>query len=172
MSAEWSAAPSNPPANNTAAPINVSSSTQAKLGNLMANIMSAANSTWSPEYCDELGNNCTDISAVIGAANPISTARNAGYPVSAVPAGITPEWPAAIVCEQGGSPVVLYAHGIGVSGDGFRYRDLSGTRRYDFNANGTYSGRAEVMGGCSVHAANANLQGICAAGLCMGATAS
>jgi hypothetical protein len=31
-----------------------------KAGNFMANIVAAATSTWSPEYCDELGNNCWD----------------------------------------------------------------------------------------------------------------
>jgi hypothetical protein len=58
MSAQWTPASGTPPANNTAAPINVGATTQAKSGNLMANIVSAATSTWSPRYCDALGNNC------------------------------------------------------------------------------------------------------------------
>ncbi len=60
MSAQWSAPTAAAPGDNTAAPINVGSVTQVKSGNLMANIMAAATSTWSPEYCDELGNNCWD----------------------------------------------------------------------------------------------------------------
>lgn len=60
MSAQWSAPTATAPGDNTAAPLNVSASTQAKTGNLMANIMAAATSTWSPRYCDELGNNCWD----------------------------------------------------------------------------------------------------------------
>jgi Thrombospondin type 1 domain len=60
MSAQWTAAPSPAPGNNTPAPINVGPTTQAKSGNLMANVIAAATSTWSPEYCDELGANCWD----------------------------------------------------------------------------------------------------------------
>lgn len=60
MNAQWSAAPSNAPSNNTPAPINVGSTTQQKSGNFMANIVAAATSTRSPRYCDELGNNCWD----------------------------------------------------------------------------------------------------------------
>ncbi len=60
MSAQWTDAPPAPPSSNTPAPINVGSATQVKSGNLMANIMAAASSTWSPEYCDELGANCWD----------------------------------------------------------------------------------------------------------------
>ncbi len=56
----WTAAPGTPPANNAPAPINVGATTQAKSGNFMANILAAATSTWSPEYCDELGTNCWD----------------------------------------------------------------------------------------------------------------
>lgn len=66
MSAQWSAPTAVAPGDNTAAPINVGSVTQAKSGNLMANIMAAATSTWSPEYCDELGNNCVDSSDLGG----------------------------------------------------------------------------------------------------------
>ncbi len=60
MSAQWTAPTATAPGDNTAAPLNVSASTQAKTGNLMANIMAAATSTWSPRYCDELGANCWD----------------------------------------------------------------------------------------------------------------
>lgn len=60
MSAQWTAPSGTPPSNNTAAPINVGSTTQAKVGNFMANIVAAATSTWSPRYCDELGANCWD----------------------------------------------------------------------------------------------------------------
>ncbi|MCU0678355.1 MAG: hypothetical protein MUF19_02075 [Candidatus Pacebacteria bacterium] len=60
MSASWTAPSGTPPNSNTDAPINVGVDTQAKAGNFMANIVAAATSTWSPEYCDELGNNCWD----------------------------------------------------------------------------------------------------------------
>jgi hypothetical protein len=60
MSAQWTPASGTPPAGNTPAPINVGGTTQAKSGNFMANILAAATSTWSPRYCDELGNNCWD----------------------------------------------------------------------------------------------------------------
>jgi hypothetical protein len=63
MNAQWSAAPASAPANNTPAPINVGPTTQTKSGNLMANIVAAATSTWSPRYCDELGANCWDPSS-------------------------------------------------------------------------------------------------------------
>jgi hypothetical protein len=60
MSASWSA-PAGPPAgNNTDKPINVGTTSQTKLGNFGANIVAAVTSTWSPEYCDETGNNCWD----------------------------------------------------------------------------------------------------------------
>jgi hypothetical protein len=74
MSAQWSAAPSNPPNNNPLPPINVSSSTQQKQGNFMANIVAAATSTWSPRYCDELGANCWDpASGAPGGTNSSTT---------------------------------------------------------------------------------------------------
>jgi hypothetical protein len=60
MSAQWTPASGTPPANNTSAPLNVGADTQVKSGNLMANIMAAATSTWSPQYCDATGNNCWD----------------------------------------------------------------------------------------------------------------
>jgi hypothetical protein len=60
MSAQWSDAPGTPPANNTPAPINVSGTTQAKSGNLAANIFAATTEMRSDRYCDALGGNCFD----------------------------------------------------------------------------------------------------------------
>ena len=60
LSANWFAATSTPPTSNVPAPINTGTTTQQKQGNFMAHIMAAASSTWSPQYCDELGNNCWD----------------------------------------------------------------------------------------------------------------
>ncbi len=58
MSASWTAPTGIPPANNTEAPINVSATTQAKVGNLSANIFAAVSQMRSNLYCDALGNNC------------------------------------------------------------------------------------------------------------------
>ncbi len=58
LSANWFVATSSPPMSNVPAPINIGTTTQQKQGNFMAYIMAAASSTWSPRYCDELGNNC------------------------------------------------------------------------------------------------------------------
>ncbi len=74
MSAQWSAAPSPAPGNNTPAPINVGPATQAKSGNLMANILAAATSTWSPRYCDALGENCFTATSTGG--NVIQNSEN------------------------------------------------------------------------------------------------
>ncbi|MFN3693174.1 MAG: hypothetical protein ACK4SL_03725 [Candidatus Paceibacteria bacterium] len=60
MSAQWSAPTATAPNDNTPTPINVGATTQAKTGNFMANIVAAATSAWSPQYCDETGNNCWD----------------------------------------------------------------------------------------------------------------
>lgn len=64
--AQWSNPPAGtPPDNNVAAPINVSSSPQSKLGNLGAIELVASDyvksglQVWSPEYCDENGENCS-----------------------------------------------------------------------------------------------------------------
>jgi hypothetical protein len=58
LSASWTPPTATPPGNNVAAAVNIGSTTQVKVGNFMANIVAAATSTWSPRYCDELGNNC------------------------------------------------------------------------------------------------------------------
>jgi hypothetical protein len=60
MSAQWTPASGTPPANNTEAPINISSTTQSKSGNLAANIFAATTEMRSNRYCDELGANCFD----------------------------------------------------------------------------------------------------------------
>jgi hypothetical protein len=52
MSAQWSGPSAIAPNNNTAAPVNVSSNYQAKLGDLGAVRMRAG------QYCDAAGNNC------------------------------------------------------------------------------------------------------------------
>ncbi len=54
----WTPAPANPPSNNTPAPINVGTSTQAKTGNIAANIFAATTEMRSNRYCDALGANC------------------------------------------------------------------------------------------------------------------
>lgn len=64
MSASWTTAPANPPANNVDAPINIGATTQTKNGNLIANTLAAATSTWSPRYCNALGSHCMTNSSV------------------------------------------------------------------------------------------------------------
>lgn len=59
IQAQWSAPTATAPNNNTPAPINVGSTTQAKSGNFMANTLAAATSTWSPRYCNASGSNCS-----------------------------------------------------------------------------------------------------------------
>jgi hypothetical protein len=75
MFAGWSAPTDTPPGNNTEAPLDTGATTQDKSGNLMANIMAAATSTWSPEYCDELGSNCWDPAT----STPSGTGSGIGY---------------------------------------------------------------------------------------------
>ncbi len=70
MSAQWSAPTAAAPGNNTAAPINVSSTTQAKSGNLMANIFAATIEMRSNRYCDALGGNCTTAGS-LGSNGPV-----------------------------------------------------------------------------------------------------
>ena len=59
MQADWSAPTATAPGDNTAAPVNIGSTTQAKSGNLAANIFAATTEMRSDRYCDALGNNCT-----------------------------------------------------------------------------------------------------------------
>ncbi len=58
MAAQWTAAPASAPNNNTATPINVGTTTQAKNGNLAANVLAATTETRTNRYCDSLGANC------------------------------------------------------------------------------------------------------------------
>jgi hypothetical protein len=60
IAANWTGPGGTPPANNAAVPINVSSTTQTKLGNFVANIMAGSDHMRSPRYCDANGNNCWD----------------------------------------------------------------------------------------------------------------
>ena len=74
LSASWFAATSTPPTSNVPAPINIGTTTQNKAGNFMANIVAAATSTWSPEYCDELGNNCWNPEdGALSGSGPVAT---------------------------------------------------------------------------------------------------
>ncbi len=73
LSASWTPPPSPPTDNNPLPPINVSTSTQEKKGNFMANVLAAATSTWSPRYCDALGNNCFTPATVANAGGPVGS---------------------------------------------------------------------------------------------------
>jgi len=66
--AAWSDPTSNPPGDNTPAPINVSSETQTKSGGLIAwgGGVFTGNGVWANQYCDENGNNCNPITSLVG----------------------------------------------------------------------------------------------------------
>ncbi len=64
IDAAWTPATGTPPDNNTAAPLNVSATTQAKSGNLQANIFAATTEMRSNQYCDALGGNCVSVTAL------------------------------------------------------------------------------------------------------------
>jgi hypothetical protein len=87
MGATWSPPTAFPPNNNTAAPINQGPVFQHKEGNFMANIVSAATSTWSPRYCDAFGNNCFTAASSTGGGG--ITLLAAGPGISLSPATIT-----------------------------------------------------------------------------------
>ncbi len=76
MQAQWVGPEDNPPKLNTPAPINMGSSTQAKTGNFMANIVAAATSTWSPKYCDATGGNCFTATSIGGGIGVNQTWQN------------------------------------------------------------------------------------------------
>ena len=68
----WSNPPAGiPRANNTEAPLNVGATTQIKSGNMGANIVSAISQMWSPEYCDEVGSNCSTAADLSSISNPV-----------------------------------------------------------------------------------------------------
>lgn len=61
MQADWTAPTADAPDNNTASPLNVSSSTQVKDGTLIGNIFGAVTEMRSDRYCDKVGANCTGL---------------------------------------------------------------------------------------------------------------
>jgi hypothetical protein len=67
ISAQWQAPTATAPNNNTSAPINISSSYQAKLGDLGAVRMRAG------EYCDAAGLNCYTTTAMAGGSTGIAS---------------------------------------------------------------------------------------------------
>ncbi len=69
MFAEWTPATDTPPDGNTPAPINVGLVTQAKSGNLAANIFAATAEMRSDRYCDSLGSNCFNTADMNSVAN-------------------------------------------------------------------------------------------------------
>jgi hypothetical protein len=92
MSAAWTNAPANPPANNTEVPINASAVAQEKPGtinltgttgmliasstimtdgNVVGDILAATNQTWSDWYCDATGGNCIKTS-VLASTTPVT----------------------------------------------------------------------------------------------------
>ena len=72
---QWANPPANPPAQNVAAPINVSSSNQIKLGDITAWNQKAGNEMWSNRYCDSSGKNCLAPANVQAALPSCSTGQ-------------------------------------------------------------------------------------------------
>lgn len=64
IGATWNAPSAVPPGNNAPAPLNVSTTTQLKTGNLSANIFAALTEVRSDRYCDALGVNCFNPTSV------------------------------------------------------------------------------------------------------------
>jgi hypothetical protein len=75
ISAQWIPASGTPPANNTPAPVNIGSITQAKNGNLAANIFAATTEMRSNRYCDALGGNCFTATSTSSSGTPTCVVR-------------------------------------------------------------------------------------------------
>lgn len=84
----WTPSSGMPPANNTAAPVNIGTTTQAKNGNLAANIFAATTEMRSNRYCDALGGNCFTATSSSGGSSGIS-ALTAGTGITFTPSTIT-----------------------------------------------------------------------------------
>ncbi len=68
LSASWTPAEFMPPNGNAATPLNTSSTTQSKTGNLAAVIFAATGEMRSNQYCDEMGQNCFSPGMVLNLA--------------------------------------------------------------------------------------------------------
>lgn len=55
---QWANPTTTAPGGNVAVPVNISSANQIKTGNITAWRQKAGDQMWSPEYCDENGDNC------------------------------------------------------------------------------------------------------------------
>ena len=66
LSASWTPPIATPPGSNVAAPVNIGSTTQVKVGNLGGAIVAATNEIRSDRYCDALGNNCFGVGSTSG----------------------------------------------------------------------------------------------------------
>ena len=82
MNAEWNPPTAPPPGNNARAPINIGTSTESiqnGSGDLVFNRFAAKNAVWSPEYCDENGEDCLSIDQMgSGGGNSNSTTITVG----------------------------------------------------------------------------------------------
>ena len=100
IGAQWTNAPSSPPANNAAAPINVSATNQVKAGGLGAGRFIANWDMRSPFYCDENGENCFEPASVGGAP---SCSLDLVYP-SACLYSASPMYN-SVTCPSGYAPI-------------------------------------------------------------------
>jgi hypothetical protein len=92
MSAQWTAPTAVAPEGNTLPPVHIGSTTQQKNGNFIANIVSAVTSTWSPQYCDELGANCWDPSTATSSGSTSSSTIIVGGKCFAPAWAVTCNW--------------------------------------------------------------------------------
>ncbi len=157
----WTAPGQLPPNGNVAAPINVGTTDQIKVGGLGIGGLDVAGGAivrgtsvttdvdftvmgkvGARQYCDELGTNCFFSSDVTGGGGSSAGSsmfvamRRSGYSIPPAP-GTLDDWPDAVVCEfTNGEPIAMYANAFG-SGL-ISYRALNeGNGTIIYNANGS-----------------------------------
>ncbi len=168
MQADWSAPTATAPGDNTAAPVNIGSTTQAKSGNLAANIFAATTEMRSDRYCDALGNNCT-LSSSTQTRNLYTAMQNAGYPVPATPAGlINNQWPDHILCQHDGTPGRIQPLTLMRFTIGTEVRYEGGSYYYSFNpTTGAFVAKGPVQANCSTLSTGSDIVSICNSDLCV-----
>ncbi len=107
IEATWTAPTSTPPGGNVTAPINIGSTTQTKLGNLLAPILGATTEVRSDRYCDSLGANCIDLAAQGGDPEKLRTQVQ--------------DWPDSIICNETNGVTNVYRGGYLPYNNGYAY---------------------------------------------------
>jgi hypothetical protein len=76
INAAWSNPTATPPGDNPLAPINESLDNQLKQGDITARNLKAGLKMWSPEYCDEAGENCFSAASTTSGGSPYTVCTN------------------------------------------------------------------------------------------------